>query len=321
MRGAITVLAALALFVIPACSRGGNGSPTVAVGLLRAVPAEAPAPLLATLRSGGFVPGENLKVFGSKGSETHPDPADARATVRRWVAEGVDLVIAYSSSGAAAAHEAAPDTEILFLVNDPSAVGLVKNEAAPEGRLTGVTFRVPADRTLDLARRAVPGLTTVGLLSPTDDPAVGPYRDAVTSAADRLGLHVVPGEFAGRSMIGSALDHLAASGAQAVVVANAPAAIRVIGDIQRAADARHLPLIANTDLATGAVVVLTPDTDVLQQQLGEQAVRLLDGAKPSAVPVEDPRRFRVVLNEPEASTLGLPAFPDDLVRQADEVIR
>ncbi|MEX0791099.1 MAG: hypothetical protein WD178_10025, partial [Actinomycetota bacterium] len=116
---------------------------------------------VAELVQRGFVEGRNLTVLGGSDDEVFPDPDRAAAAVKRWHEQGVDVIVAYSTSGAVIARDNAPDAKILFLVNDPQAAGFVRDEQAPEGRMTGVTFRVPADRMLSLARRIMPGLQRV----------------------------------------------------------------------------------------------------------------------------------------------------------------
>ncbi len=321
MRTAVRLVVASALLVPAACGNGVDDS-THVVAFLRAVPTGNNAPILDELADAGLVEGENLSLLPDDSERTtYPTEEEARDAVRAWVEEGVDLIFAFSSTGAAVAEEHAPGVPVVFLVNDPRAVGLVEHESAPEGHLTGVTFRVPADRTLDLARRAVPGLTTVGLLSPGSDPAARPHREVLTAVAAELGIEVVSQAFAGKADVASAVGTLAEAGVDAVVVVNAPTAVRVARQIVAAATERGLPVVANTAFVEGAVVVLEPETDALLAQLGRQAARVLDGAAVEDVPVEDPARYRVVLDAGKASELGLPELPPALIRQADEVLR
>lgn len=306
---------------VPACGGGEDAIQEVTtIVFLRAVSSGNPVPLLAELRSGGFREGDNLRILPTSTDEVHALPEDARDAVDEWIGGGADLIFAFSSTGAAAAAEATRDVPILFLVNDPSAVGLVENEEAPEGNLTGVTFRVPADRTVGLARDAIPGLAKIGVLFPADDPAAAPHRDALMRAGPDLGIEVVAEAFRGDADVLRAIDALAGSGAQAIVVANAPTAIRSLATIEPAAAERRIPLIANTDIATKALLVLQPDTDELLAQLGRQAVRILNGADPGDVPVENPRTFKVIVNTKVAADLGMPPLSADLLRQADTVI-
>lgn len=318
MRRIVAVVAAAVLLAASGCGNDDEVTEAVTIAFLRAVPTE-PQPLLREMRAGGYVDGENLRVIPSDEGEVHLTPEDAAEAVEGWIDDGADMIIALSTIGALAAAEVTQEIPILFLVNDPMAVGLIRDKESPEANLTGVTFRVPADRTLSLAAQAVPNLTAVGVLFPADDPAAAPHRDALVAAGPALGIQVVAEPYVDETDLPRAFDALAAGGAQAVVVSNAPAAIRSFGAIEAVATERRVPLVANTNRATTAVVILEPDTEELNAQLGRQAVRVLNGAAPGDVPVEDPRHFRVVVNTSAAASLGLPPLAPDLLRQADEV--
>lgn len=318
----VTALVAAGAILLSACTlAAGTGPEDVAtVGFLRAVetPAAGQSAMEDELRRAGFVVGRNLELLGADPLEAYPDPEDAAETVRAWSREGLDVLIALSTSSARAAADALTDTPIVFISNDPRAVGLVTDEEAPEGQLTGVTYRVPADRTLDVVRRAMPELHHVGLVYPDTDPAALPHREAVTAAADELGLQLTSEPFSSPEDVDRAVQVLTDAGAQAVVISNAPAAIAALGEVNAAANQRSLPTVANTGVADGAMVILAPNSEELFRQVGRQATRLLRGADPSEVPVEDPRHFVVLLDAEVARMLDV-ELPADLVREADEV--
>lgn len=274
--------------------------------------------LLGELRAQGFIEGRNLEVLARDSEEAHPDPDDAAATVESWVDQGVDLIIASSSSGALIASETAPDLPVLFISNDPSAVGLIANEDQPEGDLTGVTFRVPADRTLDIARRALPRFRSVGFVYPAADPAAPPHRTAVLQAASELGIGVELAPFEDEQGVAAAIKSLEAADVDAIFLSNSPSAIVMLDQIQAAVRKAKLPLIANTDVAEDAIVILTPDTEELSRQLGRQVARLLGGSMVADVPVEDPAHFRVLFDLESADRLGF-EIPTAVLREADEV--
>lgn len=298
-----------------------TGREAVTIAFLRAVPGAAPTEpaFIAELASAGYRQGENLTILAEDPEEGYADPEAAKQAVRGWVDQGATLIVAFSSTGAAAAAEAAPDTDVLFLSNDPKAAGLVENESEPEGRLTGVTFRVPADRTLSLARRAT-GATRVGLAYPPTDPAAVANKDALQTAATQLSMELLLAEFSEASGVESAVAALDQQGAEALVVSTSPLAARSYGAIATAADTHRLPAIANTSIVEFAVVSLFPDSDETGRQLARQAARLLGGASPSAVPVEDPRRFKVTINTKVASKLGI-TVPEDVLQEANHVIQ
>ncbi|HEX2152432.1 MAG TPA: ABC transporter substrate-binding protein [Acidimicrobiia bacterium] len=293
---------------------------TKTIAILRAVPSTPstiPA-LLDELRAAGFSQGLNLTVLGGDPEATYPDADDARAVVEEWQGMGVDLILALSSGGARAALDAS-DVHVLFISNDPLTAGLVDDEQRPGGRATGVTFRVPPDRTLDLARRLLPDLESVGIAVPEDDPAAAAHLTTVQTAGDELGIELVVETFGDDNGVRAAVGRVAEKGVGALWLSNSPAASLVTEETGAAAEELRLPVISNSPLAPWALVALTPDTDELGRQLGRQAARLLSRSTVQAVPVEDPRRFVLTLNTSVADDLGI-EIPDGLLREATVVI-
>ncbi|HUR49196.1 MAG TPA: ABC transporter substrate-binding protein [Acidimicrobiales bacterium] len=292
------------------------------VAFLRAVDSGRPAnqaAFLDELASAGYEKDRNLVLVGEELAVVYPDEASATAVVQQWVEDDVDLIVALSTVGAAAAAKAAPDIPIAFLVNDPVASGLVAEERSPEGQLTGVTFRVPADRTLDLARRAVPHAESFGVIYPPADPAVGPLLESATDAAATLGLTLVSAGFTGKDDIGSAVTSLRDQGAGMVWALNSPTTFRFFNEIAAAATTAALPMLTNS-ASDAALLTLQPDTEELYRQLGRQVARILGGTPVSEVPVENPSKFLVSVNLKAADAAGI-SLPADLVDQADTVVR
>jgi putative ABC transport system substrate-binding protein len=318
---ALSVALLVAGCASPATNPEARAEATIA--FLRAVgsaTSDGQQALLDELRKAGFDDDSNLTVLAADPEIAYPDPDDAAEIVAEWVEDGVDLIFALSSSGAMAASQAAPDVPVLFISNDPTATGLIQNETQPEANLTGVTFRVPADRTLSIAARAIPHLRKVGLVYPADDPGAVPHAAAVEAAAEQLGLDLEMANFTDETDAAKAVDQLARKGVDAIFISNSPTAIRALGPIQEAADAAGIPTIANTAVSVGSLIVLGPSSLELNRQLGRQAARILAGSEVADVPVEDPREFELVLNAAVADRLSVVLKPN-LLREADRVIR
>ena len=267
----------------------------------------------------GFEMGRNLTVLGGAGDEVFPEAAKAKAVVAKWREQGVDVIIAYSTAGAEIARDNAPGANVLFLVNDPQAAGFVTDEQRPEGRMTGVTFRVPADRMLSLARRIIPGLQRIGLPYPPNDPAAVPSRDQFAQAARDQGMELIAEEFSDAADLPRAVTKLVVvDGAQLLLASVSPTATRAIPQLADAAAFYHIPFAANIGTAERALLTISPDSRSIGLQLGRQAARLLNGASPASVPVENPRRFNIGLSQKVATELGI-TLPADVVREADVV--
>lgn len=320
MRRARVVAAVLACAGLSIVGCGSEDEePTRTIGFLRAVGVAASSQdaLLEELAAAGWVEGDNLTVLAGDADLAHEDPADAEAAARELAADGADLIVALASTSALAAREADLDIPILFLVNDPMAAGLVTDERSPDGNLTGSSFRVPPDRTLDVLT-SLGGIERVAVLAPTDDPGADGYRQGFVDAATQLGLEAIEAAFTDEGDAAAAVASAAAQGADAIALVSAPATVRAFDAIEAAALEARLPVVANTATATFALIVLSPDSDAVYRQLGRQAARLLDGTPVRDVPVEDPAAFRLTLRSAAAARLGI-ELPDELVTRADEV--
>ena len=320
MRRALFVASVLACAVLGACGDDGD-DPDRTIGFLRAVGVsqDSQDALLDELAGAGWLEGENLTVLGGDAGVAYEDPGEAQDAAREMVEEGADLLIALASTSAIAAREADLGIPILFLVNDPVAAGLVTDERAPDGNLTGLSFRVPPDRTLDVLT-SLGDIDRVAVLAPSDDPAADGYRADFMDAAEQLGLEAVGVEFSGTDDADDAVRAAAEDDVDAIAVVSAPASVRAFDAIEAASFEARLPVIANTTVAEFAVIVLSPDTDAVYRQLGRQAARLLDGTEVRDVPVEDPASFELTLRSGAADRLGI-ELPERLVRRADEVER
>ncbi|MEN3272361.1 MAG: putative tryptophan/tyrosine transport system substrate-binding protein, partial [Actinomycetota bacterium] len=293
MRRVLLVVAVVVTLTTSLVACGDDGKPDKTIAILRAVAVapETQKALLGVLADAGWKEGDNLTVLDPDVTEAHADPDDAAAAVRGWVKKGVDMIIALSTPAAMAAMKAAPKTPILTLANDPVGSGLLKDPDEPEGNLTGVAFRTPPDRTIDVATRIADDITTIGVLAPADDPAGEPVRKGLDEAARSLSVKVVDAAFHDSSDVGTAVDALASGGAQVVVLVNSAATVRVYDALGAALSAAKLPAVANIVSNPFALVILAPDQPAAYRQLGRQAVRLLNDTSVSKVPIEEPGEF------------------------------
>ena len=312
--GIVTLLAAS----LAGC--GDDGKPERTIALLRSTPVaqESQDAFLAELEEGGWTVGENLTVLDPDPDEVYEDAESGRAAVEGWLEEGVELIYALSTTSGLTAKEAAPDVPVLVLANDPVASGIIDDPRAPEANVTGVAFRVPPDRTLDVARQMAREITTVGFLWPGDDVGAEPVRDGLVKAADALGIDLVDESFVGSDEVAGAVDAMVEAGVQVVVIANAGATVRAFDAIEAATTAARLPVLGNIESNPFATVVLAPDLEAAYRQIGRQAVRLLGGTDVADVPLEEPGEFRLTVRPSRAARIGV-ELPEQLLAQSDEV--
>jgi putative ABC transport system substrate-binding protein len=305
------------LLLLPAC--GESEPETYRIAFLRAVPGvEAEEALFDGLERGG-VDRDQIEVIGGEDrTEAYATEAEATDAVAGWVAGGVDAVIALSTSSAQVAGKEAPDVPVLFLSSDPSATGIVRDERRPDGHLTGMSYRVPGDRTLALIADAYPGLRHVGCLFPPADPAAGPAQRGLVQAADDLGLMLTCEEFTAPEDADEAALALVGKGVEAVVLVNAPTTSRSSAAIAGVLTPTKLPIVSNTP-TDFAELVLAPDAESVYADLGRQLAQVLRGTQVAKVPVQDPGHFLLIVNQAKALANGH-AIPASVLREATEVI-
>lgn len=307
----------LLLSALVACGDDAEEERTVAFLRTSPIAVESQESLLDELDEAGWRAGENLTVLNEDPDAVFAEEELADA-VEELVADGADLLVALSTTAAKAAMAGAEKVPILVLANDPVASGLVVEPRAPTGSVTGIAFRVPADRTIDLARQLVGDSGTLGLLHPEDDPAAAPIVADMDDAATSLGVRLVKESFIGDDGARTAVARLAEAGVRAILLVNAPSTVAAHEVIEEATTTAGIPTIANTNVNPFAVLVLAPDGVAAYRQLGRQAARLLGGADVDDVPLEEPGDYNLILRAVIAERLGI-ELPDELLEQADEI--
>jgi putative ABC transport system substrate-binding protein len=276
---------------------------------------------LPGIRRLGWAPGQNLII----------EPRYARGDLRRLpplaaelVSLKVDVILASSAAipAARAATRTIP-TVMTFAVDDPVEEGWVASLARPGGNLTGVTLHAAelTGKRLELVRIVLPGMRRVGVFAWPRPGGLGQVRAAET-AARSLGLqpHVV--EVQEPSQYEGAVEALKRDGADALLVLSSSA---FFGERQRIADLtikHRLPLVApfREVAEAGGLMAYGPNiVELWGQRVPVYVDRILKGAKPGDLPIEQPTKYELVINLKTAKTLGL-TIPQSLLLRADQVL-
>jgi putative ABC transport system substrate-binding protein len=295
------------------------------IGFLGPAPAFASVPRVEALRTGlrelGYVEGKNAVIEFRW--------ADGAAQMRELAAELVrlnaDVIFATSSTEVEAARQVTRTIPIVFATHaDPVGVGHVASLPRPGGNATGLSV-VQTDLTtkaLEVLREAVPHAARIGILFSSAAPSSGPTLQAAESAAARLKLMLQPIPLQGVADFEEALEQLARGGADAVFVAassltvrSAPALLAELALKQR------LPTMfgSRDNVAAGGLMSYAPDQHELTRRAAIYIDKILRGAKPSEIPVEQASTYQLVINLRTATALGL-TIPPSLLARADEVI-
>jgi putative ABC transport system substrate-binding protein len=277
-------------------------------------------PFLQGMRELGYVEGRDIR-FELHFAET--DPAKAQAAARELVRQEVDVIVACATPAAHAVKNATSTIPVVMApVADPLATGLVASLARPGGNLTGVSTVSPAvaAKSLEALREVLPGLARVGFLGSTRDPNAQTFVQETDAAAKGLGMALQVAMVSGSTEYEPALAGMASGGGRAVIIqpifANDASLLAELA-------ARHGLATASTLIfaraATGTLIGYGAPTARTMRQAAGQVDRILKGARPGELPVEQPTNFELVVNLRTARALGL-TVPPSLLARADEVI-
>jgi putative ABC transport system substrate-binding protein len=270
----------------------------------------------------GYVEGKNI-AFEYRYADDHLDrlPAPADELVRLKV----DVVVTPSTPEALAAKNATKTIPIVFVnVSDPVAVGLVDSLAQPGGNITGFTniAAVLAGKRLELLKETVPKLSRVALLWDPQNPASAQQWKESQLPARQLGLQLYSMEVSSADKYESAFKEAikARSGALAVTQhALASSNQKRIADL---ATKNRLPAIypRGDRVASGGLMSYGLDQAEPYRRAASIVDKILKGRKPGDIPVEQPRKFELVINLKAAKQIGL-TIPQSVVYQADKIIK
>ncbi len=279
---------------------------------------------LESLRELDWIEGRNL-VFETRAAEGRTERLPELAA--SLVALNPDVIVAASSTPAALAAQAATSRVPIVMINgqDPVEVGLIKSLARPGGNVTGmVSFASElAGKRLELAKDALPGLTRIGVMWNAGNKAYTLQRRNTEEGARAVGLEIDLHPVAFPIGIDAAFAASARSGARAMLVLSDGVAAFYAAEVAAAALRHRLPSFHHTrsylQRGGGALLSYGPIWEDLYRRSANYVDRILRGAIPAEMPVEQPTRFELVINLRNARALGL-TVPPSLLARADEVI-
>jgi putative ABC transport system substrate-binding protein len=277
---------------------------------------------VAGLRELGYVEGRNLELamrFADGQREK------LRPLARELVSLGLDVLVVGSTIGARAAKQATTTVPIVFAgSSDPVAGGIVSNLARPGGNITGFSLAYGdgfAGKWLDLLKQAAPHLTRVAVIWSSSNPAASGYLDELRHAARALDISLQAHHAGNAAELEPAFASVGASNAEGLVVMPSPfAASRRRELVEFAAD-RRLPAVYFDEsfVAAGGLMSYGPSIPDTYRRAAGHVDRILKGAKPGDLPVEQPTRFDLFINLKTARAQGL-TIPASVLLRANRVI-
>jgi putative tryptophan/tyrosine transport system substrate-binding protein len=240
-----------------------------------------------------------------------------------FVRLNVDVIVTSSTPATVAAKQATSVIPIVFAsAGDPVGIGLVASLVRPGGNVTGLSLQQAeiATKRLELLREVMPGLRRLAIVANISNPAIALEMGEVQAAARTLGLEVVALEIRRAEDIAPTFDALKGR-AEALYLATDQLAVANLIRINTLVLTARLPTTYNSRewVAAGGLMSYGPNFQDLYRRAASYVDKILRGAKPGDIPVEQPTKFELVINLTTAKALGL-QIPDKLLALADEVI-
>ncbi|HEY1431025.1 MAG TPA: ABC transporter substrate-binding protein [Stellaceae bacterium] len=293
------------------------------IGFLGAGSPGSQAALTAAFREGlaeaGYVEGQNVTIE-YRWAEGRLDrlPALAADLVERKV----DMIAAMAGTPPAVAAKGATSTiPIVFSGGDPVERGLVASLARPGGNLTGVSSLDLAPKRLEMLSELVPGAKLIALLVNPNNPFAESTTKNAQEAAHSKGVQLHVLKASAESEIDAAFATLAQTHVEGLLQPSDALFNSRLDQLVALASRYGVPTIYDWREypAAGGLISYGPSLTGIWRQLGIYAGKILNGAKPADLPVEQPTRFELVVNLKTAKALGL-TVPPSILARADEVI-
>ena len=272
------------------------------------------------LRELGWIDGRNVTIEYRWGEGRNERLAEFAA---EFIRLKVDIIVTSGTPQVVAAKQATSVIPIVFAVaNEPVGSGLVSSLARPGGNVTGLSIQQTdvAGKRIELLRELVSGLRRLGILANVGNPGAALEMAEVQATARTLGLDALALEIRRPDEIAPAFESFKGR-AEALYLVGDPLMLTNLTRINTLALAARLPAIypQRTFVEAGGLMSYGPDFANLYRRAGEIVDKILRGAKPADIPVEQPTKFDLVINLITAKALGI-TIPPPLLARADEVI-
>jgi ABC-type uncharacterized transport system substrate-binding protein len=269
----------------------------------------------------GYVEGKNIHF-------DHRFPAEVPERFRILAQELVDLkpdaIVAVTNLDAAQVKRATSTIPIVFvLTQDPVGDGFVETLSHPGGNATGLSLmgKDVSGKRLELLKEAVPNLSRVALLVDPTVRSKGNTIKAHQMSAQALGLSLWPVEIGAADDVDPAFAKMVQDGANGVAFSAGSLLFKLRARIGAALLSHKVPAVTHVaeEVPSGLLLSYGQDFPDFFRRAAGYVDKILKGAKPADLPVEQPTKFKLVLNLKTAKTLGI-TFPQTLIVSADEVI-
>ena len=274
------------------------------------------------LKELGYIEGKNIAIE-YRYAEGKADRLPTLAA--ELVGLNVDVILTSSTPSVLAVKKATSTIPIVFVsINDPVASGVVTSLARPGGNITGLTILGPelSGKRLELLKEAVPKATRVAFLWNSANPAQGLLWKESQAAAQELRLQLQSLEVRSSNDFDNAFEAVLRERSQALITVPEPLINTHLKRIVEFAAKNRLPaMYANPQFVdAGGLMSYAPDYSAQYRRAATYVDKILKGAKPADLPVEQPTKFEFIINLKTAKQIGL-TIPPNVLARADRVIR
>jgi putative ABC transport system substrate-binding protein len=272
------------------------------------------------LRELGYVENQNI-VVEYRYAEGKPDRL--ASLIGELIDLKVEILLAQGTAATAAVKRRTTTTPIVTVSNDPVGSGFVQSLARPGGNITGLSFAVGesfSGKWLQLVRETVPKASSVGIIW---NPATrwGASLEEMKALAPGLSLRLSSHPVRSREDIDAAFATVTRAHVGALIIQTDPLVVGQTAQIVRLASASGIPTVYGLRefVDAGGLVSYGPSLFDLWRRSATYVDKILKGAKPGDLPIEQPTKFELVINLKTAKALGL-TIPPSLLQRADQVI-
>lgn len=317
------LIAGSALLAAPFATKAQRAGRVYRIGFVSPTP---PGPrnvaLLQGLRELGYVEGHNVSIE-MRFAEGRPERLPG--LVEEMIRLKVDVLVVGSTIGARAAKRATSTIPIVFAgSSDPVAGGIVANLARPEGNITGFSLAYGdgfAGKWLELLKEAAPNVSHVAALWSSSNAAATRFVKELRVAAQMLKVRLDVHHAANPSELDEALAAIGSGGARGLIVTPSPFSSTNLDKLVQFAESKRLPAMYFVEdfVDAGGLMSYGPSIADTYRRAASHVDKILKGAKPSDLPVEQPTKFGLIVNLTTARTLGL-KIPQSVLLRTDRVI-
>jgi putative ABC transport system substrate-binding protein len=271
------------------------------------------------LKKLGYAEGKTIEI---ESYFTNGDKQRTRNVLKALIDKQIDIIVPWTTATVQIAMEMTQTIPLVMIASDPVQAKLVQSLSRPGGNVTGVSMSGPdlAGKRLELLREFIPGIQSVAFLSFAPSPGAAAFVRESKEAADKIGMKLFVQSIDRPDQLDEILfSGLKAEGAQALVVQ--PFFTGHAEKIAQLCLKSGIPLISDypTFAHAGALASLGVDLSKRVRRTAYFIDRILKGAKPADLPVEQPTEFELAVNVKTAKALGI-VVPTTLLARADDVI-